>query len=109
VGFGNDDELGTASAGSALTRPYPSAVYHLAISDRNIANNLGSPPDDDLRTGVVTDFPGVLVNSSASVGLDIDWMLGPVPITATKTTPFEVVFLRFATDFPVELTDFTIE
>jgi hypothetical protein len=77
VGFGNDDELGTASAGSALTRPCPSAIYHLAISDRNVAKNLGSPADDDFRTGVVTDFPGVLVNSSAAVGLDLDTMIGP--------------------------------
>jgi hypothetical protein len=107
--FGNDDELGTASPGSALTRFYPSAVYHLAISDRNLANNLGSPADDDFRTGTVTDFPGVLVNSSAAVGVDLDWLLGPVPITATKTAPFEVVFLTFATDFPVELMDFRIE
>ena len=109
VGFGNDDELGTASPGSALTRPYPSAVYHLAISDRNIANNLGSPTDDDLRTGIVTDFPGVIVNSSEAVSLDLDTMIGPAPVTATKTTPFEVMFLRFATDFPVELMDFRIE
>lgn len=109
VGFGNDDELGTASSGSALTRPYPSAVYQLAISDRNIANNLGSPADDDLRTGVVTDFPGVIVNSSESVGLDLDTLIGPIAFTATKTIPFEVVFLKFATDFPVELMDFRIE
>lgn len=109
AGFGNDDELGTASAGSTLTRTYPSATYHLALSDRNIANELGSPADDDLRTGIVTDFPGVLVNSSAAVGLDLDSLIGPAPISATKTVPFEVVFLRFATDFPVELTHFTIE
>jgi hypothetical protein len=109
VGFGNDDELGTASPGSTLTRLYPSATFHLAISDRNIANNLGSPPDDDLRTGIVTDFPGVIVNSSESVGLDLDTLIGPASIAATKTVPFEVVFLTFATDFPVELMDFRIE
>jgi hypothetical protein len=109
VGFGNDDELGTASPGSAFTRTYPSATYHLAISDRNVANDLGSPPDDDFRTGVVTDFPGVIVNSSASVGIDLDVFIGQIPISATKTTPFEIVFLKFATDFPVELMDFRIE
>lgn len=109
VGYGNDDELGTASPGSALTRFYPSATYFLAIADKNVANSLGSPPDDDFRTGIVTDFPGVIVNSSESVGLDLDTLIGPIPFTATKTVPFEVVFLKFATDFPVELIDFRIE
>ena len=84
-------------------------MYHLAISDFNLANNLGSPPDDDFRTGIVTDFPGVIVNSSAAVGLDLDVLLGPWPVTATKTVPFEVVFVEFAADFPVELIDFRIE
>ena len=35
--------------------------------------------------------------------------LGPWPVTATKTVPFEVVFVEFAADFPVELIDFRIE
>jgi hypothetical protein len=36
-------------------------------------------------------------------------LIGFAPVTATKTVPFEVVFVEFFTDFPVELIDFRIE
>jgi len=109
VGFGNDDEFGTASLGSVLTRTYTPGVYYLAITNFNFANNLGSPADDDFRTGLVTDFPGIIVSSSATVGLDLDSLIGGVPATALKSGPFEVVFVSFDIVVPVELMDFKIE
>ena len=109
VDWGNDDEFGTASLGSRLTRTYTPGAHHLAITDFNFANNLGSPPDDDFRTGAVVDFPGVLVNSTTLVGLDLDSTIDGIPQPATKTGIFDVVFVSFTVTVPVELIDFKVE
>ena len=93
VDWGNDDELGTPSFGSRLTRTFTPGGYYLVISDFNLANNLGSPVDDDFRTGVVMDFPGILANSSLTANLDLDSQIDGTPQTALKTGPFEVVFI----------------
>lgn len=93
--FGNDDEFGTTSLGSSLTRDYAGGVYYLAISNFNVANNLGSPADDDFRTGVVMDFPGVVANSSTTVNLNLASLIGGVAQPAVKVGPFDIVFVRF--------------
>lgn len=93
--FGNDDEFGTTSLGSALTRDYAGDVYYLAISNFNIANNQASPADDDFRTGVVMDFPGVIANSSTTVNLNLASLIGGIAQPATKAGPYDVVFIRF--------------
>jgi len=93
--FGNDDEFGTTSLGSALTRDYAGGVYYLALSNFNIANNQASPADDDFRTGVVMDFPGVIANSSTTVNLNLASLIGGIAQPATKAGPYDVVFIRF--------------
>jgi hypothetical protein len=93
VDFGNDDELGTASLGSSLTRTFAPGGYYLVLSNFNLANSLGSPPDDDFRSGLVLDFPGIVVNSSTSVNLDLDSLIDGTPQAALKSDPFEVVFI----------------
>ena len=95
VDFGNDEEFGTGSSGSKLTRDFPPGVYYLAISNSNLGNNLGSPDDDDNRNRTVADFPGVLLNSSIAANLDLASMIDGSPQAATKAGPFEVVFVRF--------------
>lgn len=99
VDWGNDDELGSASFGSRLIRTFPPgapaapAGHYLVISNFNLANNLGSPPDDDFRTGIVLDFPGILANSSLVANLDLDSEIDGTPQTALKNGPFEIVFI----------------
>lgn len=107
AGFGNDDVVG--STGSTLTRTYTPGVFHLALTNFNFANNLGSPPDDAFRTGLVVDFPGILANSSTTVNLDLDSLIDGVPQTALKTGPYDIVFISITVVVPVELIDFKIE
>lgn len=92
--FGNDDEFGTTSVGSALTRTYPTGAFFIAISNFNMANNLGSPPDDDFRTGVVMDFQGVIANSSTTASVNLAMLVGGTPVAATKTGPYDIAFVR---------------
>lgn len=109
VDAGNDDEFGTASLGSVLTRTYVPGTFYLAISNFNIANNLGSPADDDFRTGIVTDFPGVIANSSTTINLNLATLMGGTPQAATKAGPYDIAFVAFTVVIPVELMDFKIE
>lgn len=109
VGFGNDDEFGTASLGSRLTRTYVPGVHHMAITNFNYANNLGSPPDDDFVTGLVMDFPGAQANSSTTVNINLGTTIDGINVPATKTGPFDIVFVAFTVVVPVELTGFSIE
>ena len=83
------------SLGSVLTRDYAGGVYYLAISNFNVANNQASPADDDFRTGVVMDFPGVVANSSTTVNLNLASLIGGVAQPAIKSSPYDVVFIRF--------------
>lgn len=112
--FGNDDESaaggGTgATSQSILTRTYTIGSYTMAITNFNFANDQGSPVDDDFRTGTVLDFPGALLNSSTGINQDMDSTIGGIPVTATKTGPYDVVFVTFDVPTPVELQGFSIE
>ena len=109
-GFGNDDTIGPpASLQSTLTRVYAPGTYYMAISNFQLANNLGSPPDDGFLTGIVMDFPGVVANSSATINLNVATSIGGTPTPATKLAQFDVVFVSFTVVVPVELMDFKIE
>ena len=71
VGYGNDDESlnngGTgATLQSRLPRTYGAGTYYLAMSRFQMSNNQGSPSDDDFRTGLMMDFPDVVVQSSTT-------------------------------------------
>ncbi len=106
-GYGNDDTA--VNAQSVLTRDYLPGDFHLAISNFNLANNLGSPPDDAFLTGAVLDFPGVVADSSTATNLNLAHSIGGTAVAATKVGPFDVVFVAFTVVVPVELTGFTIE
>jgi hypothetical protein len=73
-GFGNDDQFGTTSSQSIITRQFPSAgTYYMAISRFNLANNQpSSQADEDFKTGNVLDFGGAVVGSSATTPSDLD-------------------------------------
>lgn len=98
-GYGNDDHFGGTTLGSTLTRNYAAGTYYLAISNFNIANNQGSPADDDFRTGAVTDFADVILNSSTTANLNVSFNISDgvniVTTSATKVGAFDVVFAQF--------------
>jgi hypothetical protein len=109
-GFGNDDTVGPpTSLQSTLTRTYTPGPFHMAISNFQLANNLGSPPDDNFLTGTVMDFPGVVANSSTTANLNVTTSIGGTQTPATKAAAFDVVFVSFTVVVPVELTGFSVE
>jgi hypothetical protein len=71
VGSGNDDNSidgGGTGVGlqGLLTRSYAPGNYYIAMSRFNLANDQGSPCDDDFRTGVMLDFPNGVTNSATT-------------------------------------------
>ncbi len=111
---GQDDEFGTTSAGGNFTRTYAAGTYYLAITDFNMANNQASPTTagglEDFDDGTVLDFPGVITNSTtAAAGLALNPTIGGTLVPATKTGPFEVVFVSFTAVVPVELLDVSVD
>jgi len=75
-GYLNDDETtGTNTSQSNLVRDYAPGTYYLAVTGFNLASNLGSPADDDFRTGSVFDNPGAILNSSTTINQDLDFAI----------------------------------
>jgi hypothetical protein len=94
-GYGNDDHFGGSTLGSTLTRTYTAGTYYLALSNFQLANDLGSPADDDFRTGTTMDFPNVIANSSTTVGLNMAFNIGGNSFAATKSSQYEVYWGKF--------------
>ena len=109
VDAGNDDEFNGPTLQSRLDRTYMPGDYHLAISTYNTGNSLASPLDDDFRNGNVLDFPGNIANNVTTINQDVDSLIGPTPVTATKVGAFDVVFVSFTVVVPVELLEFNVE
>lgn len=107
TGYGNDDEgplggsPGTgASLQSFLSRDYAPGTYYLALSNFALTLNQPSPSDDDFRTGALLDLPGVLVNSSTTLNLNLaftitDSLGTTLQVANTKTGAYDVNFFRF--------------
>jgi hypothetical protein len=99
---GNDDEFGSSTLQSRLTRTLPRGTYTVAIGEFNFANHLPSPPDDDFRSGEVADFPGIFLSRGVSPNTDCDIVIShgdgsaATPVTLNRWTPFGVVFARFS-------------
>jgi hypothetical protein len=104
-GYGNDNapfipgQTGIVTQ-SSLTRSFSAGTYYLALSDANLANNLPSPEDDLNRNGVVLDFPGSVLTSSAAQNVNVSFAIGPAggqltPFAATKEGPYDVRWFRF--------------
>ncbi|WP_440223945.1 hypothetical protein ACQQ2N_01715 [Dokdonella sp. MW10] len=91
--YGNDDITGGSQ--SRLVRTYAAGTYYVAVSNWNLANNLGSPADDSYRSGNVLDFPGAIVNSSTTANLSVNTSIAGTAVPATRAGPYDVVFIRF--------------
>lgn len=105
VGYGNDDKSANSGGGSGtalqslLIRNYSPGVYYLAITNFSLTNEMGSPCDDNFRTGAMLDFPNAVLNSSTSTNLNISFAmtdgLGTTQIAATKVGAYDVNFYKF--------------
>jgi len=106
VDWGNDDAFGSTSLGSTLTRTFTDGTYYLAISRYNLANNLGSPADDDFRTGSVTDFTSVVCQSLVTytpplnLSVQITDTAGPRSVALSASEANEVVFAKLVVGTP---------
>lgn len=99
-GYGNDDEFLGPTLQSRLTRSYAPGTYNIAISRFECGNNLGSPADDDYRSGLVADFPDVHVFGSSATGLNCNMLLtdtngGSVPVAVTTPAVNGVGWVQF--------------
>lgn len=104
VGYGNDDEsINGGGAGttlqSLLTRTYAPGTYYLAMSLFQMANNQGSPSDDDFRTGLMMDFANIVANSStstiASMTFTISDGVNSLQVANTHAGQFDVNWFSF--------------
>jgi hypothetical protein len=103
AGYGNDDtfdSLGVAINRSNLTRTYAAGTYYLALSTFNLANNQASPTDERFPTAAVTDFGGVVLNTSTTLNANISFAVTdssgiPLQVAATHAAAFDVNFYSF--------------
>ncbi|TWT44260.1 Proprotein convertase P-domain protein [Phycisphaerae bacterium RAS1] len=97
-GFGNDDALGEPHTQSRLSRFFSPGVYYIAVTQRNFANHLASPVDDDLRSGAVLDFPDAAASSSNSADRILTFAVtdsrGTARIACAKESAYEVVWAK---------------
>ncbi len=98
--YGNDDEFGTTSLQSRLSRTYAPGTYFLALTNFAFSNDQASPVDDDFRTGTVTDFPGVALNSSTTTNLNVAFQFtdanGVQQFASTKAGAYDINWFQFS-------------
>jgi hypothetical protein len=106
-GYGNDDESplgGSPGTGvtlqSWLARNYAPGTYYIAVSNFALANNQGSPSDDDFRTGTVLDFRDIVANSSTTTNVNLAFTIADstgvsLAVPNTKAGPFDVNWFCF--------------
>jgi hypothetical protein len=114
-GYGNDDESplgGSPGTGATLqgwlARSYGVGTYYLALSNFNVATNQPSPSDDDFRTGSLMEFPGVAVNTSSTVNLNLSFTIADsagnvVSVADGKLGAFDINWYVFTVPEPGSL------
>jgi hypothetical protein len=110
-GYGNNNgPVPGDSNRSRLTRDFAApGDYYIAISNTNLVSNLLSVYPEDLDPNEpVLDFPNVVMNNQPSVTSGTNVALAIIdgdgvshPIAATRTIPFEVVWVKFTVTAPV--------
>lgn len=108
-GYGNDDKSafsdyrgGTTNTSlqSHLERTYAPGRYYIAISNFQMANNMGSPCDDNFRTGTMMDFANSVANGSTTTNLPMTFTVtdsvgGTLQVANTKVGPYDVNWFTF--------------
>ncbi|MBL8757191.1 MAG: hypothetical protein JNK35_02035, partial [Phycisphaerae bacterium] len=86
---------------ATLTRLLAPGVYYLALSTSNLANDQGQPADDALPFDPVTDFPGIVLNSTTSTGQNLAFAITDANRTATFAASHSEPFLVYWGQFQV--------
>jgi|CXWL01.1.fsa_nt_gi hypothetical protein len=106
AGYGNDDNsLNNGGTGlgleARLPRTYVAGTYYLALSTFNLANNMGSPSDDDFRTGGMLHTANSITNSSSSAtSTNMAFTISDggghsLAVANSRASGFEVNWFRF--------------
>lgn len=108
AGYGNDDSsaalggapIATTSFQSWLARNYAVGRYYIGLSNFQLTNGMGSPSDDNFRTGAMLEFPGVVVNSSTSTNVNMtftitDSLNNSLQVANTKAGAYDVNWFTF--------------
>lgn len=100
AGYGSDDTIaanngGTSSVQSYLSRTYAAGTYYMAMSNFNLANNQGSPVDDNYRSGALTDFANVVLNSSTTTNTNMAFAINGTQFAAAKPGAYDVYWGKF--------------
>jgi hypothetical protein len=107
VGYGNDDSslalggapIASTSLQSWLARNYAPGVYYLAVTNFGLLNDQPSPSDDNFRTGGILEFPGMVMNSSTTINLNLSFTIDdgttPLVVSALKTEAYEILWYSF--------------
>jgi hypothetical protein len=70
------------------------------VTNFNLAHNMGSPSDDNFRTGGMLDFGNLVLNSSTTTGLNMaftiaDSLGASMMVANVKAGPFDINWFRF--------------
>jgi subtilisin-like proprotein convertase family protein len=83
---------------TGLVRDFTAGTYYVAFGTFNTCNDQPSPSDDTRRTGSVTDFPNVLVNTDTTSIAQLDMLIqtdaGDNITSFTRTSPYDINFAR---------------
>ena len=98
--FVNEDEPapGTSQAAS-LTREFAAGTYFIGVSNFRTTNSQTAPLDDSWRTGSISQFPGISINTSTAVGVALplrvtDSLAATQTAALTKAGVYDIVWVR---------------
>ncbi|CAN5751509.1 hypothetical protein BH11PLA1_BH11PLA1_07890 [soil metagenome] len=92
-GYLNDDQVGTATGNSSLTRTFTAGTYYIGVAPFSLEVSEVSPLDDGYRNGYLNEFPGVAQvgqtgDAQGSVPLaGFDLSFNVIDSTGTISTP----------------------
>jgi hypothetical protein len=106
-GAGNDDNA--AGATGSLTRSFTPGTYYIAYSTYDLCNNQTAATDDAYRSGGLTDFANIVVNSDSFSATNMSVQIADgagttATISGSKTDPYQVVWYTFTVAVPANPT-----
>jgi hypothetical protein len=106
LGYANDGASIDGGAPANLTtssyllRDYLPGTYYMAIAVGNLATDQGSPCDDNVRTGIMMDFPNVAVDTGALTATNVSFAItdvtGTTPVSAFREGRNQIAWFTFS-------------
>ncbi|MBX3387043.1 MAG: hypothetical protein KF768_10770 [Phycisphaeraceae bacterium] len=90
---------------TTMVRTFPAGTYYLAVSNVNVADDRAAGSGSGSLTQSVTDFPGVVLNTSTAAVANLnmrfqDSMGADVELPASKSAAFDVVWIKLQIGAP---------